>query len=116
MTDTTQSPAPKRGGFTPEMRAKAAATRKANAAKRAAKEAAVAQKPKVETSGEFAGLTEDACAKACSYMGCAISKKPYCAHPRKGGLQGSDMHDRDAIERFNRAKKVLAHLEVDRRD
>lgn len=56
----------------------------------------------------LAGLTRTDCCKACNADGCVISGSNYCAHPRKGKLQGTDMHNGDAIERLNKAEKMLA--------
>lgn len=61
------------------------------------------------------GLTPKDCPIGCSEKGCVISGKPYCAHPRKGGLQGGDMSNRKALGRLNEAKAKLAHAAVDRR-
>lgn len=106
MTDTndhiTKS---KRGGFTPEQRAKAAATRAANRAKATAK-AKPAEKP-----SEFAGLTKFNCADACGPEKCVVNGRtdaPYCAHPNKGKLQNIDMQNRDAMARLARAKDFIA--------
>jgi hypothetical protein len=55
------------------------------------------------------GLTVKDCPKSCTGEECVISGKPYCAHPRKGGLQMA-IHatDTEAIERLNKAQKKLA--------
>lgn len=107
MTDTHPAAPKRKPGFSDAARAKAQATL---AAKRAA------ASPKPADPGEFASLTAADCCKACGPNGCAISGKSYCAHPRKGGLQGRDMSDPDAIARFGRAKKMLGHLGVEARD
>lgn len=65
--------------------------------------------------GEFVGLTVTDCCKACSATGCVISGSNYCAHPRKGGLQGVDMHDPAALERISKARKLLARKDADKR-
>lgn len=92
----------KRGGFTPEMRAKAAATRAANKAKKAAKPAPA--KP----ATEFAGLSHVNCCEGCTPTQCVISGIGVCAHPLKGGLQAAQMQDSKTLARFNRAKETLA--------
>jgi hypothetical protein len=46
------------------------------------------------TRMSLTGLTVKDCPKACNADGCVISGKPYCAHPRKGGLHGRTMGDR----------------------
>jgi hypothetical protein len=56
---------------------------------------------------EYAGLTVEKCATGCSVERCVISGKPYCAHPRKGGLQDTQKLDPGAIARFERAVAVL---------
>ena len=66
-------------------------------------------------AAEFAGLTVTECCKACSADGCMISGSDYCAHPRKGGLQGSDMHNSAALERVQKARKSLARADADKR-
>jgi len=81
--------------------------------KRKAKRTRAASAPK--TAGELGGLTVTACCKACSADGCVISGSSYCAHPRKGGLQGVDMHDTAAIGRLNAARKLLARADADKR-
>lgn len=69
------------------------------------------QKP----AADFAGLTVTDCCKACSADGCVISGTIYCAHPRKGGLQGVDMHNAAALERLHKAQKTLARADADKR-
>ena len=63
----------------------------------------------------FAGLTVGDCCKACGPDGCVISGSSYCAHPRKGGLQGVDMHDPGAVKRLNDARKSLAMADAKKR-
>jgi hypothetical protein len=63
---------------------------------------------KLETlADEFPGLSATDCAGACDVKGCVISGKPYCAHPRKGGLHHADMLIPAALARYERAKKNL---------
>lgn len=76
---------------------------KRKAPKRKAKPATA---PKV-TAGPFAGLTVTDCCNECSVNGCVISGKPYCAHPRKGGLQSREIQDQAALKRLNGAKRLL---------
>jgi hypothetical protein len=66
-------------------------------------------------ASELAGLTVTDCCKACSADGCVISGQTYCAHPRKGGLQGVDMHNMAAIGRLNDARKLLARADAEKR-
>lgn len=65
---------------------------------------------------ELAGLTSTECPLECSPSGCVISGRGYCAHPRKGGLQGSDMRDPAALDRAHRAKSALARAMLDKAD
>lgn len=102
MTDTTVIEAPAKRK--PARRKKARRARRATPAVKA-----------VAMPGELAGLTNTACPLECSAKGCVISGKPYCGHPRKGGLQGADMIDPAALDRAQRAKTALAHMAVDKR-
>jgi hypothetical protein len=54
------------------------------------------------------GLSVKDCPKACNAEQCVISGKPYCGHPRKGGLQAADQGNNEAIERLQKAQKKLA--------
>jgi hypothetical protein len=82
-----------------------AATRKAKAKRKASP----------RQPSPYAGLTPAACCDGCTAEGCVISAAPYCAHPKKGGLQNQSMGDMAAVKRFAEAKKKLAHAAVDRR-
>jgi hypothetical protein len=93
ITETTQAP--------PRRKAK----------RKPARKVAAAPKP----SAEMAGLTIDKCPTACNAEGCVISGRPVCGHPRKGGLQGADMHNSDAIGRSNAAKRLLGKRMLDAR-
>lgn len=63
----------------------------------------------------YPGLTATTCAAACNANGCVISGRPYCAHPRKGGLQNDDMGNSEAIRRLQDAAKQLAMTDTDKR-
>lgn len=63
----------------------------------------------------LAGFTVKDCPKACSADGCVISGQPYCGHPRKGGLQGAQLQDGEAIERLQKAQKKLASIDAQER-
>lgn len=106
MTDIPTVVAPKkRGGFTAEMRAKAAATRAANAEKAMI----AAQKTKaVQQSDPLVGITRTACPNACKPGYCVISQEFYCAHPNKGSLHSHQMADRNALGRLDRAIDFIA--------
>jgi len=115
MTDVGPKP---RGFSDPQVRARAQATIAARRAKmqeiplmpRAPK------MPEPSDANDFPGLTAKGCAQGCSPKGCVISGKPYCAHPNKGGLQSTDMYDSAAVERFGRARKMLAHQATEARE
>ena len=63
----------------------------------------------------FPGLTRTACAEACNAKACAISRKPYCAHPTKGGLQSVDQGDPAALKRMQAARdQIDVRLDPDR--
>ena len=66
-------------------------------------------------SAPFPGLTRTACADTCNAKGCAISGKPYCAHPTKGGLQADDMSNPEAKKRIAAARdQIDVRLDPDR--
>lgn len=78
--------------------------KKRKPAKKRAKPAAA---PAVKADGIYTGLTIHDCCRDCNEKGCVISGKPYCAHPRKGGLQGPEQQDDGALKRRRDAEKVL---------
>lgn len=80
---------------------------------RPARKRAAPAKP--QPPDEFAGLSLTNCPAACRADHCVISCEPVCAHPRKGGLQGTKQYDQAAVARFTRAKNMLAKAEIDRR-
>jgi hypothetical protein len=55
----------------------------------------------------FAGLTAADCCTACTRAQCTISAKPYCGHPRKGGLRPDEMHNAKAFARFSAAERQI---------
>lgn len=57
--------------------------------------------------GIYTGLTVKDCCNACNEKGCVISGKPYCGHPRKGGLHNAEQQDGGAMQRRRDAEKVL---------
>lgn len=63
----------------------------------------------------FAGLTANECPAGCRATGCVITGNARCGHPRKGGLQGREMHDYAVVERFAEARKKLLHASIDKR-
>jgi hypothetical protein len=71
--------------------------------------------PAAKQTAPFPGLTRTACADACNAKACAISHKPYCAHPTKGGLQSVDLGDPAALKRQQAARGQLdVRLDPDR--
>lgn len=75
--------------------------------------------PKATT--EFAGLTPKDCCAECREGHCVIlgdlpaGTFSYCAHPLMSGLQARDKSNPTIQQRFNRAKRLLAHASVDKR-
>ena len=61
----------------------------------------------VKADGIYTGMTVTDCCDACSVDGCVISGKPYCAHPRKGGLHSAEIQQPDALRRQQQAKRIL---------
>jgi hypothetical protein len=89
-----------------------APVKKKKPAKKAKSRAAV---PDTRKAAPFPGLTRSACADACNAKACAISGKPYCAHPTKGGLQAADMSDNAALKRMQDARdQIDIRLDPDR--
>jgi hypothetical protein len=71
--------------------------------------------PAAKATAPFPGLTRTACADACNAAGCAISQKPYCAHPTKSGLQAVDMNNAAALKRLQNARdQIDVRLDPDR--
>lgn len=85
--------------------------------KRKVRKARPAVEPKpVKADGIFTGLTVTDCCDGCNVDGCVISGKPYCAHPRKGGLHSPQMSDTAALKRLQQAKRILGKQMLDVRD
>lgn len=77
-----------------------------------AKKRAAAAAPKVVGDGVYAGMSVKDCCNACNADRCVISGKPYCAHPRKGGLHAAEMQDAGAMARRREAEKVLGRQKL----
>lgn len=77
------------------------------AKKKAKKKAKKAVSPKAPAGSKYEGLTLTDCCNACNVDGCVISGKPYCAHPRKGGLHSAEMQNPNALRRRKEAEIVL---------
>jgi hypothetical protein len=93
------------------------AKKKRKARKRAKPAAKAAAKPGPDL-GAYAGITSQACPKACNLqMGCYITRggSGICAHPRKGGLQSVDSSRSDVVIRYGEARKILEHDAVEKR-
>lgn len=74
--------------------------------KAAKKRAAAVAAPK-SVAGIYAGMTVKDCCTGCNERACVISGKPYCAHPRKGGLHVAEQQDSGALARRRSAEKTL---------
>jgi hypothetical protein len=48
------------------------------------------------------------CCLDCCMERCVITGKPYCGHPRKGGLKAIDKANPEIVARYNRARKLRA--------
>lgn len=107
-TMTEQTPAPKK----PAKKKVKARAKPARAPRAAA--------PVIEklppADGIFTGLTVTDCCDGCDVDGCVISGKPYCAHPRKGGLHSAQQQEPAALKRMNQAKRILGKQMLDLRN
>src|SRR6266446_4721734 len=122
--ETTTTEKPKRT-VSPELKAKMKAGRERAAAERRIKEmnrttpegaaAAISNKIIKKTAPEFLGITKNDCPIDCTAERCVITGVGFCGHPCKGALQPVYMSNRDTVERYNRARKHLAHVELDKR-
>ena len=65
------------------------------------------------TKANFDGMTATNCCDDCNVDGCVVSGKPYCGHPRKGGLHAGEMEDADAIKRHRWAVAFLDRAAAD---
>lgn len=83
--------------------------------KKLAKAKVVKASAKVAANDEFGGLSATECPFDCNADRCVISGINVCGHPRKGGLQPAIQRDPEAMTRYNAARKILAHLAVDKR-
>lgn len=63
--------------------------------------------PKQKTDDRYAGMTVRDCCAACTAAVCVISGKPYCGHPRKGGLHPNEQNDSGALARRKEAEARL---------
>ncbi len=97
-------------------RERAAAERKAKAIIGISKHPELLNMPKkLKAVPEFLGITKTDCPVGCTFEHCIITGGPYCGHPCKGGIQPAQMQNRETVERYNRARKHLAHVELDKR-
>jgi hypothetical protein len=83
-------------------------TEKKPAKRKARRKARKSAAPKpIKADGIYTGMTVTDCCDACNVDGCVISGKPYCAHPRKGGLHSAEIQENDALRRLQQAKRIL---------
>ena len=73
-----------------------------------------ARKTVAKAADPLLGITSEDCCIDCNMDRCVISGKPYCAHPRKCGLAPVDKVNPEIMNRYNRARKVLIHADIDR--
>jgi len=92
---------------TVEAPAAAPAKKKVKAKVKAKKRQAAPAEILAPADGIYTGLTVADCCDACNADGCVISGKPYCAHPRKGGLHSAQISDPAALKRLNHSKRIL---------
>jgi hypothetical protein len=59
------------------------------------------------TKADFEGITVSNCCHECNIDGCVISGKPYCAHPRKGGLHAAEQQNPETLKRYRSAAAIL---------
>lgn len=90
------------------------APKKKRKVKKARAKTPAAAKP-VKAEGVYVGMTVSMCCKGCNAEACVISQQPYCAHPRKGGLQAHQMQDQSALRRLREAQRVLGEQLLDAR-
>lgn len=69
--------------------------------------AAAAKHLTLVKSSDYDGMTKVKCADGCRPDRCVVSHIGYCAHPAKGELQASQMHDAKAIARLAEAKEFI---------
>jgi len=106
-------------------RDRASAERKAKGIKRASRGSRAAPEPRLPASPaapapakaprEFLGITRTDCPVDCTAEHCVITGVGFCGHPCKGALQPVYMSNRETVDRYNRARKHLAHVELDKR-
>lgn len=99
MTDTIEQPKPKK-----------------HIKRRKKRVAAKVERKPPPVPAEFAGITATACCSDCKSDRCVITQIGICGHPMKGGLQPPLMVKPDVVDRYARARKVLAHVKVDLRE
>src|ERR1700682_566592 len=75
--------------------------------KRKAKRAAPRAEQPMQADGIYTGMTVTACCDGCNVDACVISGKPYCAHPRKGGINSRDQQDITVLRRSQEAGRIL---------
>src|SRR5258706_412248 len=109
-------------------RERAAEARKAKVVKREARREHKELVKEVKASVEFMGITKNDCPVDCTPEHCVIAGSlvyknddgsttlvGHCGHPCKGGLAPIQKVNRVIVERYDRARKHLAHVELDKR-
>ena len=139
MTEVIEVQEKSRRTISPEHKTRMAAGRRRAAAARKVKPKEVVEQ--VKASDEFAGLTAETCPSACTADCCVItgrrkvqfennSRSPtgefittyesgtvtHCGHPAKSGLQAIHKMMPDVLVKYNRAKMLLEHLAVEKKN
>lgn len=76
----------------------------------------VEHKKSAAIPNEFEGISAKDCCDSCyasKGQRCAITHDAICGHPLKGGIQSRDMMKADVVDRFQKAKKILAHAKIE---
>jgi hypothetical protein len=68
-----------------------------------------------DPNADLEGLTDTDCANDCGDGYCVITGQNHCGHPHKGGIQAAHQMVPKIKQTYVRAKKMLAHLAVDRK-
>ena len=88
---------------------------KPKAKKKAKPRRKVSAVPRAEKPDEIEGINETDCCFDCVAERCCITGVAHCGHPSKGGLQASMMNKPDIVQRYNRARKLLAHMKTEKK-
>jgi len=69
-----------------------------------------------EAHDELDGINDRECCFDCMPDMCMITGDGHCGHPNKGGVQAHHMGKPDVMVRFNRARKMIRHQTVEKKD